>query len=118
MLDEKMLSELKAKLEAEKARLESDLGKLAKKEGVDYETKFDEIGRSEEENADEVEEYMDNLGVTDTLEKNLEQVNAALERIANGTYGKCENCQGDIPLERLKVYPAASKCTTCTSKKA
>lgn len=118
MLDDKTLAELKAKLEQERARLENDLGKLAKKEGDDYETKFDEIGRSEEENADEMEQYMDNLGVTDTLEKNLVAVNEALERIETGTYGKCTNCQGDIPVERLRVFPAASTCISCTTNKA
>jgi len=113
MLDEKTLQELKEKLVEEKTRLEESLKRMARKEGTDYETSFDEIGRSEEENAEEVEQYADNLGITDTLERNLSDVNEALEKMGQGTYGKCENCNEEIPVERLRAYPAARTCVKC-----
>lgn len=43
----------------------------------------------------------------------LEQVEAALELIEDGTYGSCESCQEPISVERLKALPFATKCIGC-----
>jgi RNA polymerase-binding protein DksA len=49
-----------------------------------------------------------------TLEENSEQVlaeiNAALKRIEDGTYGLCAVCDKEIAPERLEAYPWASLC--------
>jgi DnaK suppressor protein len=37
----------------------------------------------------------------------------ALQRMAEGTYGRCENCHQPIPLGRLRVMPDARYCTRC-----
>ncbi|BCB83802.1 TraR/DksA family transcriptional regulator [Phytohabitans suffuscus] len=37
----------------------------------------------------------------------------ALKRMAEGTYGRCERCQQDIPLERLEIRPRARFCVPC-----
>ncbi len=117
MINEKTLGELKNLLLEEKDKLEKELGLIAKKEdeGKDeYEAKFENIGRDEEDNAEEVEEYSNNLGITETLENKLKEVNGALNRMQNGTYGICENCENEeIPLERLRAYPSASTCLKC-----
>lgn len=109
------LKELKEKLLAEKAHFEEELSRIAKPTGAegDYQTSFSEIGTDEDENASEVEEYTDNLAVTTNLEKQLKEISEALERMENGTYGICENCSKEIPLERLRVYPAAKRCLDC-----
>jgi RNA polymerase-binding transcription factor DksA len=44
------------------------------------------------------------------------EVAAAIERIDRGVYGRCENCGGDIPEERLDALPYARHCTPCASK--
>lgn len=114
-LDPKILAELKEKLLEEKTKVQQDLGRIAKPStsAGDYETNFSEIGTDEDENASEVEEYADNLALENTLEKQLKDILEALERIENGTYGKCENCDAEIPLERLRAYPAAKTCINC-----
>jgi RNA polymerase-binding transcription factor DksA/predicted small secreted protein len=33
--------------------------------------------------------------------------------LEKGTYGKCSNCQKEIPLERLRAYPQAAACLDC-----
>ena len=38
---------------------------------------------------------------------------AALKKIDAGTYGKCENCGEEIPIERLEAVPATTLCVTC-----
>ena len=43
----------------------------------------------------------------------LNDVADALQRIEEGTYGKCIDCENDIPKGRLEVYPAAKRCVSC-----
>ena len=40
---------------------------------------------------------------------------AALERIANGTYGRCETCGGAIGRQRLLALPATRFCISCVA---
>jgi DnaK suppressor protein len=114
-LDSSLLAELKENLIQQQKQLEQELSVIAKPApGVgNYETNFDNIGTDEDENASEVEEYTDNLAVEDSLEKQLKEIREALERIANGTYGICENCNQEIDIERLKAYPVAKTCLKC-----
>ena len=81
---------------------------------------------------DEAEEVNGNLDTTDlgdtasitlgreidyTLGENsqtvLGEIDAALARIEDGTYGTCTNCGNEIPVERLEAYPWASLCIDC-----
>lgn len=115
-LDPQTILFLKEKLEKEKSELENDLSLIANPVNAkagDYETKFDIIGEDMEDNAEEVEQYADNLAVEETLEEKLKTVNGALEKIANNRYGFCEICQKPIETERLKVNPSAKTCVTC-----
>jgi RNA polymerase-binding protein DksA len=52
-----------------------------------------------------------------TLEENAENllraIDQALERIENGTYGKCERCGREIAEERLEAIPHATRCIDC-----
>lgn len=41
------------------------------------------------------------------------QVERALERVAEGGYGWCEECGGQIPVDRLAAFPSATLCITC-----
>ncbi len=43
----------------------------------------------------------------------LRDVEAALERIAQGTYGVCIDCEEKIAANRLDAVPAASRCHAC-----
>jgi DnaK suppressor protein len=38
---------------------------------------------------------------------------AALHRMTEGTYGTCEGCAADIPLQRLEILPHARCCAPC-----
>ena len=42
-----------------------------------------------------------------------EEIDAALQRIADGGYGLCTHCGADIPLERLEFRPWAATCVGC-----
>ncbi|WP_448624353.1 TraR/DksA family transcriptional regulator [Geodermatophilus sp. URMC 64] len=43
----------------------------------------------------------------------IDEIDAALDRIADGTYGVCAHCRVDIPLERLEFRPFAAGCVAC-----
>jgi DnaK suppressor protein len=45
----------------------------------------------------------------------VEEIDAALGRIADGTYGACERCHQAIPKPRLKALPFARLCVACKS---
>jgi RNA polymerase-binding protein DksA len=47
----------------------------------------------------------------------LDQVNSALSRIEQGTYGRCKDCGREIPRERLDVVPHAACCVPCEEKR-
>jgi DnaK suppressor protein len=46
----------------------------------------------------------------------LQEIEAALARIGDGSYGSCIDCGGEIGAARLKAYPAAQRCLHCQEK--
>ena len=78
---------------------------------------FPEYGRSEDENAQEVEKFQENLGLQKNFKNLIRDTKAALVKIEKGKYGKCDQCGDQIESGRLKAYPAAGVCVTCASKK-
>ena len=46
----------------------------------------------------------------------LDQIEAAIERIEDGSYGRCETCGGKIPEPRLEAIPYAALCVRCASQ--
>ncbi|MGO9107887.1 MAG: TraR/DksA family transcriptional regulator [Thermoguttaceae bacterium] len=49
-------------------------------------------------------------------ENALDQVEAAIERIDDGSYGRCEICNGKIAKARLEAIPYAARCVRCASQ--
>lgn len=41
------------------------------------------------------------------------EVSRALHKLAEGTYGVCDDCGKDIPLERLQARPRSVRCVNC-----
>jgi DnaK suppressor protein len=46
----------------------------------------------------------------------LAEINDALARIEQGTFGRCENCHQEISRERLEALPYARYCVRCARK--
>lgn len=108
-LDTQILEQLKMTLLSEKERLEQELSRFATATGTtgEYATRIEDMGTDPDENASEVEEYVDHLALEQTLETQLKDVNDALEKMSTGTYGICESTGREITLERLQAYPGA-----------
>lgn len=107
----------KEKLLAERAKLEEELGDIGQKNpnnSDDWEATppedMDNADPDKNIRADAIEEYANRIGVSAPLEARLAEVNAALLRIEEGTYGVCEVSGAKIEEDRLEANPAARTC--------
>lgn len=55
------------------------------------------------------------LRMRDRERKLLTKIGEAFARIEDGSYGQCEECGGDIGIERLKARPVTTLCIACKS---
>lgn len=116
-----LLKQLKEKLEKQKASIETELEKFAKRDETlkgDWDTKYPKTNggvgsQALEDAADQVEEYVTLLSLEHNLELRLQNINSALEKIKRSRYGKCEKCGKKIAEERLKIHPEAKTCFRC-----
>lgn len=56
------------------------------------------------------------LGLLENEEQMIEAINAALARVDQGVFGRCEACQQEIPKVRLQALPYAQYCVGCARK--
>jgi DnaK suppressor protein len=56
------------------------------------------------------------IGVGRSLEAALARTERALEKLDDGTYGRCDSCGGEIPPRRLEAMPDSVLCVTCAGK--
>jgi DnaK suppressor protein len=63
--------------------------------------------------ATELIEKMTGFAVSSNFHHDITEVEEALLRIENHTYGKCLNCEKEIPLKRLQVLPFTKYCVEC-----
>jgi RNA polymerase-binding transcription factor DksA len=62
-----------------------------------------------------VEEPLPDLGRVGTIERELDDVETALARLEDGTYGTCEVCSAALPDDVLADEPAARRCQEHTA---
>ena len=103
-------------LVAERKRVEDAIAYLHKEAPSSIEDDSEEIIGSDNHMADQAAPTLDRE-LDYTLEENSEHVladiDAALKRIEDGTYGTCTNCGKEIPEERLEARPWATLCIDC-----
>ena len=101
---------------AEKAKLIAELqtvGRINPDNPNDWEAtpgEKDENTADSNEFADTIEKYESNTALVKELEIQLIDINAALEKIKNGTYGICEVSGDQIEMDRLTANPSAKTC--------
>ena len=115
---DKFLREQRALLEAERATYEEQAAAL--KEEADQlaeemepgDIQFDdESGEGGTVNVDRERD----LALSAQARAAVDEINHALAKMANGTYGLCEGCGEPIPKARLKALPHARLCVACKS---
>lgn len=119
-MKKKDLEEFKKILKERRKKLVEQLESFAKKEKgrEDWSAKFPKFdGEVDMERvADEVEEYASLLSLEYNLESQIQEIDRALERIKNGTFGTCKKCKKEIEKERLRVNPTTEICQKCAKK--
>ncbi len=106
----------KQKLETEKANLLGELSKLGKNIDPDrgeWEAVpqiNDEIESDENDLADRFENYEKDSEEVRVFSARLKEINEALSKLHNGTFGICKICGKKIEDERLDANPAATTC--------
>ena len=109
-------SEFKKKLISEKERLERELGSVGRinpENKDDWEPTAGGLNNDKaeiEERASEITDFEERSAVEFELEKRLNEVRDALERVDNGSYGRCIVDGGESEAARLFVNPAARSC--------
>ena len=65
-----------------------------------------------------VGDWMREVAISQTVRdtRELDDIEAALRRIADGAYGECIDCGEDIPRARLDATPAAARCVPCQER--
>ena len=57
------------------------------------------------------------LAVIDMHVEEIRDIDAALMRMATGSYGVCRDCESEIELARLNAWPTARRCEPCQSRR-
>lgn len=108
------MDDIAATLQARKAELEDELARLSappdEPSGISF-------GKRVGEGTSIAIERMVQVEAHAKLQATLAAVNRALIKLEEGTYGSCDNCSADIPLERLEILPSAVLCIACAAKR-
>jgi DnaK suppressor protein len=94
-----------------RARGELDALRLAKSDQSDDD-------EHDPEGATTSSQWSHAMGIRADLEARLEEVDRALARVDDGTYGICVDCGRPIPHERLLARPGAERCVGCAQRRA
>jgi RNA polymerase-binding protein DksA len=114
-LDARQLEELKSSMRDRARQLREEIRQsLLKSDHEQYVQIADEVRDLEDESfADLMVDV--NLAEIDRDLDELRAIEAAMLRVADGSYGQCEQCGSPIEFRRLQLTPFASRCFDCQS---
>jgi DnaK suppressor protein len=105
-----------AVLKAERDKLVKQLGELGANEQGELTGDID-FGDGFADAAAATAERSEVLGIVENIHEMLDDVDKALAKAADGTYGKCDSCGKEISAARLEHRPASLRCIDCKSKR-
>jgi RNA polymerase-binding transcription factor DksA len=110
-MTEKNLEQLKAKLLQQRREIFRRLHSLED----DWQTLSEhDIEFEEEAQKAELTELFNQLDLQE--QRQIEEIDLALSKMAAATYGICEACKKTIPLDRLQAVPATRYCRKCRAR--
>lgn len=118
-LDKKTLEGIKKDLLTRKKQILDSLEDISQPDSHENDNlgvKFPEYGDKADENAQEISDYTTNSATEKVLEKTLADIEGALKRIEDGSYGICKYCHQAIAPKRLQARPVASACISCKNE--
>lgn len=105
-------------LETERKRLVERLEWLEKEKSLVTEGQQGNFSSKLDEHADGISELEKCIELEQFLRNQLIEIEHALQKVENGTYGFCDSCGQPINPERLEALPQASLCLSCKSSKS
>ncbi|MCX8125976.1 MAG: TraR/DksA family transcriptional regulator [Dehalococcoidia bacterium] len=106
------------RLENDRSRLLSELAELEARAFTDEERRVGSPFGKREEEAAETFEMEKILVLKQRLKTALAEIERALDKMAAGTYGRCDSCGREIESARLEALPQANLCLSCKAKQA
>jgi DnaK suppressor protein len=103
----------KEKLDQLEKTLREDKKRIEEKLKVLQDMDFGDSPGLDNEEADETEEMANKLGTIETLKDRLDNIDAALQRMADGKYGLCTNCGQEMEVEILEASPEGALGREC-----
>ena len=108
-------TEFRTLLEAERVRIQSAIQHLHDEHPGNMEDETGEFGGRGTDNhlGDMASVTFDrelDQGLEEGAQQTLGQIDAALQRIEDGSYGLCEVCRTPIPADRLRAIPWTTRC--------
>jgi DnaK suppressor protein len=108
VMDQQLVADSRLALEAERERISGELAEEVEHPRVAH--------GAQTAAATEVSESQRGQQLREREEQRLVQIEAALQRIEDGSFGRCSSCGKEINPERLEALPWASDCIDCHSK--
>lgn len=102
-------------LREERANLVRQLAELGATEEGDLRDDVD-FGEGFADAAAATAERTELIGLVESIKKMLAEIDAALARVEEGTYGTCANCGKEIGAARLEFRPESILCVDCKAK--
>jgi DnaK suppressor protein len=96
-----------------KAELEVELGRLTAPPTTGAAVSF---GKRVGDGTTEAVERLSTTATARSITHSIEDIDRALVKIDDGTYGRCDVCGNDIGVARLDALPAASRCVECAAR--
>lgn len=96
-----------------KAELEVELGRLTAPPTTGAAVSF---GKRVGDGTAEAVERLSTTATARSITHSIEDIDRALVKIDDSTYGKCDVCGNDIGVARLDALPAASRCVECAAR--
>ena len=109
--------ESRAMLLEERAKLVHQLDELGATETGDLRSDVD-YGDGFSDAAAATAERTERIGLIESIMGMLADVDGALAKIEDGSYGTCSECGKEIGSDRLQYRPASQFCVDCKSKRA
>ncbi|MFQ3549045.1 MAG: TraR/DksA C4-type zinc finger protein [Armatimonadota bacterium] len=107
------INAIKTKLLEEKAKLEQNIKKHNAEALLD-ESELADYDNHPADSATSTFDRTKSMALSTNEKQMLEQIDRALQKIEEGTYGKCDKCNADVNPERLEILPWATICINCT----
>jgi DnaK suppressor protein len=115
-MKKEQLDSFKVQLTAERAALLAQLAQLRGGEVGRAQASAAHFGEAEDTRAQRATERELEFALDEHETAALDQIDAALARIASGVYGECTDCGSRIALARLQAAPQALRCISCQDK--